>query len=235
MRKIMQTEFGLGGNCQSATTATLLGLTIDQVPNFWAGCDMETPASAENGELFNKNFNEFLRNFGLTSITLGLEDGDHSEWVCAISCHMKGVPLMVGGRSPRGHMHSVIYMDGELWHDPSPQGGGVIPCQITFIVPRFIPDLPMLDLQQAFKEGYTMGQEKMTHDENQPCWKTPQEAWTNSDTLEKVTRPTCKEDEHKWMDITSIVDYHMKYTCAYCGKIKEDQDVNIIPLPDKRR
>ena len=44
MIKVMQTVTGLGGNCEGATLATLLGLKIEDIPDFWAGCDIETPA-----------------------------------------------------------------------------------------------------------------------------------------------------------------------------------------------
>lgn len=34
MKKIMQTKVGLGGNCEGATLATLLGLNLENIPDF---------------------------------------------------------------------------------------------------------------------------------------------------------------------------------------------------------
>ena len=138
MLKIMQTKFGVGGNCQSATIATLLGIPIDKVPDFWENCDLtEGCDDLENGRIYNENFNRFIKNFGLTSISLGVSAGDHSAWVNPVSRQLAGIPLLVNGLSPRGFMHSVIWMDGELYHDPHPEGGGVIPSNITFLMPTF--------------------------------------------------------------------------------------------------
>ncbi|MBK5647026.1 MAG: hypothetical protein I4N51_07905 [Acinetobacter sp.] len=58
------------------------------------------------------------------------------NWVIEVSKAI-GAKHLVAGISPRGHMHSVIYEHGQLWHDPHPEGGGVIPCQICMLVPIF--------------------------------------------------------------------------------------------------
>ena len=48
----MQTKFGVGGNCQSATIATLLGIQIEEVPDFWENCDLtEGCDDFENGRI----------------------------------------------------------------------------------------------------------------------------------------------------------------------------------------
>lgn len=40
-----------------------------------------------------------------------------------------GMYVMIGGESPRGNNHVVIAADGEIIHDPHPDGGGLIgPC-----------------------------------------------------------------------------------------------------------
>lgn len=139
MNKVMQTVTGYGGNCESATIATLLGLSIEDVPSFWEGIDAITLNNEGQGEAYQANLNRFLKTKGLTSISLGVA-GEPSEsdinWVISISKAL-GVKHLVSGISPRGHNHSVIYENGELWHDPHPEGGGVIPSQVTFIVPIF--------------------------------------------------------------------------------------------------
>lgn len=136
MKKVYQTKFGKLGNCQSATLATLLGLEIDEVPYFFDGIDIEGSSEAESDRQFVDNINNFLRPRGYQLIMLG-QNEPHTEWVEEISRELKGVKLLVGGISPRGSMHSVIYLDGKLWHDPHPDGHGVIPYSISFMCPIF--------------------------------------------------------------------------------------------------
>lgn len=139
MKKVMQTVTGLGGNCEGATIATLLGLDIEDIPSFWDCCDKENPNTAENGVIYQRNLNNFLEKYGYKMLNLGV-NSDPSErdqqWVIDISKHL-GIKHLVAGISPRGHMHSVIYENGELWHDPHPEGGGVIPCQLCLLIPVF--------------------------------------------------------------------------------------------------
>lgn len=136
MKKIMQDKFGLGGNCMSATIATLLGLDLKDVPSFWDGCDLDVGETSENGAIFCDNVGKFLKSRGYASICIG-ENVPHVEWVTAISKGLPDALLLIGGKSPRGYMHSVIWKNGELWHDPHPEGGGVVAQDITFIVPLF--------------------------------------------------------------------------------------------------
>lgn len=45
----MQTVTGLGGNCEGATLATMLGLNIEDIPSFWEGIDIKTTDPDESG------------------------------------------------------------------------------------------------------------------------------------------------------------------------------------------
>lgn len=139
MKKVMQTKLGLGGNCEGATLATLLGLELSEIPDFWDGCDIETPASPDNGIIYQRNVNNFLEKYGYKMLNLGVTSNPSErdqQWVIDISRHL-GIKHIVAGISPRGYMHSVIYENGELWHDPHPEGGGVIPCQLCLLLPIF--------------------------------------------------------------------------------------------------
>ncbi|ELW87167.1 MULTISPECIES: hypothetical protein [Acinetobacter calcoaceticus/baumannii complex] len=138
MKKIMQTKVGLGGNCEGATLATLLGLNLENIPDFWEGCSIEDPNNPANGEIYQENLNKFLAQHGFKSVSLGwnMPTEESINWVEDISKKI-GTKHLVAGISPRGYMHSVIYEDGKLWHDPHPEGGGVVPCQIQFLVPMF--------------------------------------------------------------------------------------------------
>ncbi|EFF82148.1 hypothetical protein HMP0015_2430 [Acinetobacter haemolyticus ATCC 19194] len=138
MKKVMQTVTGFGGNCEGATLATLLRMKIEDIPSFWEGIDITKPPSDEGGVIYQKNLNKFLAKHGYKSISLGWEEPTEEsvQWVEEISKQI-GVKHLVAGMSPRGYMHSVIYEQGKLWHDPHPEGGGVIPCQIQFLMPIF--------------------------------------------------------------------------------------------------
>ena len=139
MKKVMQTKTGLGGNCEGATIATLLGLELSEIPDFWEGCDIENPASLENGQIYQQNLNNFLAKLGYKMFNLGVPRNpskEEQQWVIDISKHL-GIKHIVAGESPRGYMHSVIYENGELWHDPHPEGGGVMPCQLCLLIPIF--------------------------------------------------------------------------------------------------
>lgn len=139
MKKVMQTITGLGGNCEGATIATLLGLNIEDVPSFWEGIDIKTTDTDESGVIYQENLNSFLRQHGYRMLNLGVTKNPKAQdinWVIEVSKAI-GTKHLVAGLSPRGHMHSVIYEHGQLWHDPHPEGGGVIPCQICMLVPIF--------------------------------------------------------------------------------------------------
>jgi hypothetical protein len=105
----MQTEFGPTGNCQSACLAMLLGVSLSDVPNFAAmdGDDnLKYIAQAK-----------WLHDRGWALITI-------VKWQTLPWPPTKGF-YIAGGVSPRGNRHSVIYHDGELWHDPHHNGGGI--------------------------------------------------------------------------------------------------------------
>ena len=139
MKKVMQTKLGLGGNCEGATIATLLGLELSEIPDFWEGIDKLNPEAPGAGVLYQDNINYFLRRHGYRMLNLGVTKDPTEQdinWVIDISKHL-GIKHIVAGISPRGYMHSVIYENGELWHDPHPEGGGVIPCQLCLLIPIF--------------------------------------------------------------------------------------------------
>ena len=96
MRKVMQTITGFGGNCESACIATLLGKTIDEVPSFWEGIDVENtdPTCPIAGATYQKNLNNYLLSQGYRSISLGENRPQEwsKEWVCSISKGLVDTP-----------------------------------------------------------------------------------------------------------------------------------------------
>ena len=105
------------GNCLQAATASLLGLALDDVPNF-----MEHPHG------FWQSFWEFLAARGLISIELS--GGRHFD------CFH-----LAYGPSARGVSHAVVYRYGVLAHDPHPSRAGLIRVETSaLIVPAKIAD-----------------------------------------------------------------------------------------------
>jgi len=95
------------GNCYAACIAMLLGIDVALVPNFVAAEDHVEAAAAwlsERGVLL---------------------------W-CFPSDPLEPVPewrsratMIASGMTPRGHMHAVLWRDGELLLDPHPSGIGL--------------------------------------------------------------------------------------------------------------
>lgn len=111
MKPVYQTKFGgqnappeEWGNCMQAAIASALELPLDDVPDFVAEDDW-----------WDKQCG-FLKRFGLT-----LEAIDPSS----ISAP-EGIHLTQGAGPREGTQHVVVGKDGELLHDPHPEGGGLV-------------------------------------------------------------------------------------------------------------
>lgn len=106
MTPLMQTEFGTGGNCLAACIASVLEVSLDSVPNYISEPDWE------------ERYDDLLSGWGyrLQSLT----------WDEITSQRLRGCWLIGGGKSPRGIEHAVLIMDGEIVHDPHPEGGGLV-------------------------------------------------------------------------------------------------------------
>ena len=95
------------GNCLQAAIASVLNLSLDEVPHF----------AAIKGNWWDE-FREWLWRRGLDVVYLQFS---------AIEKMPPVGPYIVNGVSPRGYGHSVVYLNGHLEHDPHPAGGGVKP------------------------------------------------------------------------------------------------------------
>jgi hypothetical protein len=98
------------GNCQQAATASLLGLELDEVPNF-----IEQPQG------FWPSFWEFLSSRGLVALDL---DGDKH-----FDCYH-----LAYGPSERGVSHAVVYRSGKLAHDPHPSRAGLLKVDMSVLI-----------------------------------------------------------------------------------------------------
>ena len=120
MQRIMQTRLGDTGNCMSACLAMVLGLEIEQVPNFF-------DLAGRDSEKWWQEIRMWLRPRGYDFVLISAS----ASWITGI-----GGALIVGGQTDRGTSHAVVYLDGKLFHDPHPDGTGLIePEDVTLIYP----------------------------------------------------------------------------------------------------
>lgn len=99
-------ELGLRGNCMQAAVASLLGLTLFEVPNFIEETSDKGPGA------FWRMIEEFFNEHGYTL----LERAGSAR---------PPVLYLASGPSPRGVSHTVIMKAGELVHDPHPSRAGI--------------------------------------------------------------------------------------------------------------
>lgn len=112
--RVDQTVIGAAGNCQSACLAMLLGLPLSEVPNF-----LELPRAVDDDEVSFKAQQAWLTARGWGLVTIQARGPFFKR-------HFAKGYVLVGGKSARDLPHAVIYKDGELWHDPHPDRGGVV-------------------------------------------------------------------------------------------------------------
>lgn len=107
--RIMQTKMGGKGNCQSACIAMMLGLPLADVPDF--------AALYEDAADYRREMRDWFAMRGLQILTFGAAQDTPQIPVCGY--------CIVGGKTPRGLPHAVIFRNGEIWHDPHPDQSGL--------------------------------------------------------------------------------------------------------------
>lgn len=123
------------GDCHRASLASLLDLSIEEVPNFMHGLG---PA---DGEIFQRLQDEFLRARGLESITVPIAC-ELDQVFAAANNWCPGKMFLLGGEADRGVGHTVVAGADGVIHDPHPSKVGIHrPMSdgfywITFIVGR---------------------------------------------------------------------------------------------------
>ena len=127
MKPVFQTEFVVqaedgsiskNGNCFSACIASMLGIPIEDVPTFvnfpnWLGLA-----------------NEFVKPFGFEMF---MSVPRFVEYCRSAKDSKYHGYYIATGMGPRGFHHSVICKDGEVVHDPHPEGGGIAKIDSVFI------------------------------------------------------------------------------------------------------
>lgn len=114
------------GNCFAACVASALDLDLEDVPHFieWG---VAFGDSEDSGTAWWVMFVGYLFGRGFHVVEVPSIDSAEAELVFA------------HGMSPRGVMHQVLYLDGELWHDPHPSRAGVLSVEPHPFVIRPLP------------------------------------------------------------------------------------------------
>ncbi len=120
MVPVYQTRFGLPkGNCTEAAIASVLEVPLDSI--------LDLQSTPEEGHEWLRLLNEWLRPaHGLNLVMFGNNwELPYPECWC-----------LIGGISPRGFRHFVVGYNGEIRHDPHPDGTGLQSVDsIAFFVP----------------------------------------------------------------------------------------------------
>jgi hypothetical protein len=120
MKPVMQTKYGEDGNCFAACVASILEVSIDEVP--WL-------IEPENWEDYSLRLNKYLKEkhnlklfqFGFDSLTNHYPDAITDGY------------YIVSGNIKGGLEHSVIYKNGELIHDSNPKKNKILKLECIYL------------------------------------------------------------------------------------------------------
>lgn len=101
----------IGGNCFQACVASIFELPLDEVPHF---------CSSQTDDSWFLQFDSWCeRNYNLQPILLKAPFTPNGTFFG------EGYGLRCG-HSPRGCLHSVVILDGNIVHDPYPESTGLV-------------------------------------------------------------------------------------------------------------
>ena len=115
MKPVDQTTWGDDGNCWAACLASLLECSIEEIPDFSPAACRKRGSGAVPWWAFCDGWLRNEHNLALLMIL-----GPNEQSLVMRSAHH-----IVSGMGPRGIPHSVIALDGDIVHDPHPEGGGL--------------------------------------------------------------------------------------------------------------
>lgn len=110
-RWIHQTKFGDEGNCAQAAIASLLGLRLEQVPEF----------PLHDATVFWEDIEVFLNSKGLTLFYMPQNMRPDFYYLAS-------------GKSPRGRNHMVVAQGSKIVHDPHPDGDGLLSFDRVYMI-----------------------------------------------------------------------------------------------------
>lgn len=117
--RLHKPDQGMWGDCHRACYATILGKELWEVPHFYD--------EGRSGTEARKIAQEFLDREGLVELSAGYEgDADHRILLAIINEHTPNVPFILSGMSKNGTNHSVVALNGDIYHDPSLDQSGII-------------------------------------------------------------------------------------------------------------
>lgn len=112
LRKIDQTRFGKPhGNCFQACLATVLGVDLEDVPNWNSYKDDSDDAITD----WFQPYQAWAHSLGFHLLMIRFEEGG-----------LPKIPMIATGNSPRGLNHSVVVIGDFLYHDPHPSRHGLL-------------------------------------------------------------------------------------------------------------
>lgn len=112
---------GQHGDCMRAAMASLMDLPFELVPHFCEGLN------GMDGREEGRRVNRWLWHYGLTMVDIAIPAEHFDLW--KQEWKERGVSFyhLISGRSPRGFFHACVGRNGEIVHDPHPEGGGLEP------------------------------------------------------------------------------------------------------------
>lgn len=109
------------GDCHRAALASLLDLSIDDVPHFMDGL------GPSDGEVFHRREDDFLHSLGLDAIQIPVIAPDLETVIAAVASWNPTHDLfLLGGESSSGCGHTVVAGHNGVVHDPSPRNVGIV-------------------------------------------------------------------------------------------------------------
>jgi hypothetical protein len=107
MNPVFQTKFGKPlGNCHAACLASIFEIELDSIPNF-----------GHRSDWYLKFIDWCRRELQLTPIDIDIDDYENALFYKPLGYHL------INGLSVSGdYWHSVVGLNGEIAHDPNPDG-----------------------------------------------------------------------------------------------------------------
>lgn len=118
MKPVFQTDTTFKtGNCGEACVASILEIELSDIPM------LHNQDDPEDGATYCRNLRKFLSKFGMSFIDVSMvEDCDPMDF-------FKDCWVVASGKSPRAtedwQKHAVVWRNGEIVHDPHPNGSGL--------------------------------------------------------------------------------------------------------------
>jgi hypothetical protein len=109
---------GAWGDCHRVCFAMILGLNVEDVPHFF----VEGPAG--DRAIQQQRVKDFLASYSLVEASIAYPVEDYSLILATMGSLSPGVTFILGGMSAAGCGHSVVCLDGEVFHDPT--GTGIV-------------------------------------------------------------------------------------------------------------